>query len=56
MSLKIKLIFLAAKIFVSELCYIIASEFFYSGVFRTLLATAYDYNFSMVLQLNSLEL
>ena len=48
-TIKYKLLFLAAKIFVTELCYIVVSEFFYSGIFRTLLATAYDYSFSLTL-------
>ncbi|CAD8093214.1 unnamed protein product [Paramecium primaurelia] len=55
-TIKFKLMFLAAKIFITQLCYIIVSEFFYSGIFRTLLATAYDYSFSMTLQLYALEL
>ncbi|CAK94680.1 unnamed protein product (macronuclear) [Paramecium tetraurelia] len=55
-TIKLKLMFLAAKIFITQLCYIIVSEFFYSGIFRTLFATAYDYSFSMTLQLYALEL
>ncbi|CAD8192950.1 unnamed protein product [Paramecium pentaurelia] len=55
-TIKFKLMFLAAKVFITQLCYIIVSEFFYSGIFRTLLATAYDYSFFMTLQLYALEL
>ncbi|CAD8107915.1 unnamed protein product [Paramecium sonneborni] len=55
-TLKCKLIFLAAKIFILKLCFIMVSEFFFSGIFRTLLATAYDYSFSVTLQLYALQL
>ncbi|CAD8198174.1 unnamed protein product [Paramecium octaurelia] len=54
--LRIKLYFLSIKIFIGELCYIIISEFIFSGMIRTHISTAYDYSFSMILQISALEL
>lgn len=48
-ELKCKFWLLALKIYIVELCTMIVSEFFYSGILRTFLATAYDYSFSMSL-------
>ncbi|CAD8151516.1 unnamed protein product [Paramecium pentaurelia] len=55
-ELKCKFWFLALKIYILELCCMIVQEFFYSGIIRTFIATAYDYSFSMTLQLSALEL
>ncbi|CAD8107684.1 unnamed protein product [Paramecium sonneborni] len=54
--LKFKLYILSLKIFVGELCYIIISEFIFSGMIRTHISTAYDLTFSMILQISALEL
>ncbi|CAD8077820.1 unnamed protein product [Paramecium sonneborni] len=54
--LKCKLGILALKILIIELCLTVVQEFFYSGILRTFFATAYDYTFSMTLQLFALEL
>lgn len=48
-ELKLKFWLLALKIYIVELCSMIVSEFFYSGILRTFIATAYDYSFSMSL-------
>lgn len=48
-ELKCKFWLLALKIYIVELCSMIVSEFFYSGILRTFIATAYDYSFSMSL-------
>ncbi|CAD8115156.1 unnamed protein product [Paramecium primaurelia] len=48
--------YLTIKYSINRLCYAIISEFFYSGILRAHMATAYDFTFSMVLQLYALEL
>ncbi|CAD8104716.1 unnamed protein product [Paramecium primaurelia] len=55
-ALKCKFWILALKIFIVQLCLTLVQEFFYSGILRTFFATAYDYSFSMTLQLYALEL
>ncbi|CAD8165030.1 unnamed protein product [Paramecium pentaurelia] len=55
-ELKLKFWLLALKIYIVELCSMIVSEFFYSGILRTFIATAYDYSFSMSLQLSALQI
>lgn len=47
--LKMKLYLLSIKIFIGELCYIIISEFIFSGMIRTHISTAYEFSFSMIL-------
>ncbi|CAD8122013.1 unnamed protein product [Paramecium sonneborni] len=53
---KLKFWLLAVKIYIVELCSIVVSEFFYSGIVRTFIATAYDYSFTMSLQLSALQI
>ncbi|CAD8127452.1 unnamed protein product [Paramecium sonneborni] len=55
-ALKFKFWILAIKILIIQLCLTVVQEFFYSGILRTFFATAYDYSFSMTLQLFALEL
>ncbi|CAD8205213.1 unnamed protein product [Paramecium octaurelia] len=48
--------FLTIKFIINKLCFVIIQEFFYSGILRAHMATAYDFTFSVVLQLYALEL
>ncbi|CAD8205816.1 unnamed protein product [Paramecium pentaurelia] len=48
--------YLTIKYIINRLCFTIISEFFYSGILRAHMATAYDFTFSLVLQLYALEI
>ncbi|CAD8111020.1 unnamed protein product [Paramecium primaurelia] len=56
MIIKISIYYLAIKYVVIHFCYIVTSEFFYSGLLRLHMTTAYEYILSIMLQLQSLEL
>ncbi|CAD8213269.1 unnamed protein product [Paramecium pentaurelia] len=53
---KVGVYYLTIKYIINRLCFTIISEFFYSGILRAHMATAYDFTFSIVLQLYALEL
>ncbi|CAD8129077.1 unnamed protein product [Paramecium sonneborni] len=53
---KVGVYYLTIKYIINRLCFTIVSEFFYSGILRAHIATAYDFTFSVVLQLYALEL
>lgn len=47
--MKLKIYFLSFKIFITQICCVIISEFFYSGILRAHMATSYDYSFTTIL-------
>ncbi|CAD8093998.1 unnamed protein product [Paramecium sonneborni] len=47
--------YLTIKYFINKLCFIIVSEFFFSGILRVHMTTAYDFSFSIILQLYALQ-
>ncbi|CAD8118190.1 unnamed protein product [Paramecium sonneborni] len=54
--IKISIYYLTFKNFIINSCYILISEFFYSGILRVHMATSYDQTFSIVLQLQQIDL
>ncbi|CAD8206688.1 unnamed protein product [Paramecium octaurelia] len=54
--IKIGVYYLTIKYVIIRICYAIISEFFYSGILRVHMATAYDLTFSVFLQLYAFQL
>ncbi|CAD8206541.1 unnamed protein product [Paramecium pentaurelia] len=54
--IKIGIYYLKIKNIIIKICFMITSELFYSGLLRVHMTTAYDYTFSIALQLYSIEL
>ncbi|CAK58729.1 unnamed protein product (macronuclear) [Paramecium tetraurelia] len=53
--LKLGVYLLTIKLVINRLCFVIVQEFFYSGILRAYMATAYEFAFCAVLQLYTLE-